>query len=85
MKDLVEYIVKQIVKNPDDVIIVEENAEGNVNLTLTVNPEDMALVIGKSGQTIKAIRRILTIRAISDNVRVNLQLSEPPVVSTPQE
>ncbi|MBI2595846.1 KH domain-containing protein [Candidatus Daviesbacteria bacterium] len=77
MKDLVEYIVKQIVNNPDDVSVDEENSEGRVNLTLGVNPEDMGIVIGKGGHTIKAIRKLLIIRAMADNSLVNLQLAEP--------
>lgn len=76
MKELVEYIVKNLVTKPDAVEISEDSQDGQVNLTLTVAPEDMGIVIGKSGQTIKAIRKILTVRAIADNVRVNLQLTE---------
>lgn len=76
MKDLVEYIIKNLVTNPAAVIISEDSQDGQVNLNLTVAPEDMGIVIGKSGQTIKAIRKILTVRAIADNVRVNLQLTE---------
>lgn len=75
MKDIVEYLVKQFVTNPDAVEVNEEmQADGYVNITLKVAPEDMGLTIGKSGQTIKAIRRLLTIKAIAENVRVNLQL-----------
>ncbi len=77
MKDLVEYIVKNFVTKPDSVN-VEETKEGtDITLKLTVDPEDMGLVIGKQGNTIKALRRILTVRAIADNVRVNLQLFDP--------
>lgn len=75
MKDIVDYIVKQFVTNPDAVEVNEEMTEdGFVNITLKVAPEDMGLTIGKSGQTIKAIRRLLTIKAIAENVRVNLEL-----------
>jgi uncharacterized protein len=77
MKDLVNYIVKQIVQNKDAVTIEEESQDGNVNLLLSVDPQDMGIVIGKSGQTIKSIRRLLTIRAMTENVRVNLSLVEP--------
>lgn len=76
MKDLVEYIVKQIVSKPDLVIVEERNEDGRVNLTLTVDPEDMGIVIGKMGQTIKAIRKLLIIRAMAENSLVNLQLIE---------
>lgn len=74
MKDIVEFIVKQFVSNPDAVEVNEEEQDGFVNVTLKVAPEDMGLTIGKSGQTIKAIRRLLTIKAIAENARVNLEL-----------
>lgn len=77
MKDLLEYIVKNLVSNPDAVSINEDSGNGEINLTLTVDTKDMGLIIGKGGQTIHAIRKILTVRAIAENVRVNLQLSEP--------
>lgn len=77
MQDLLTYIVTNLVKKPESILVTEEENEGNVNLTLTVDPEDMGIIIGKRGQTIKAIRKLLTVRAIAENVRVNLQLSEP--------
>jgi len=77
MKDLLNYIVTSLVNKPDSVQIDEERLDGTINLNLSVDPEDMGIVIGKSGQTIRAIRKLLTIRAIGENVRVNLQLVEP--------
>ncbi len=77
MKDLLNFIVTNLVTKPKAVSIDEQIEEGNVNLNLTVDPADMGLIIGKSGQTIRAIRKLLTVRAIAENVRVNLQLSEP--------
>ncbi len=78
MKDLLEFIVKNLVTKPEAVSIDEQIEEGNVNLNLTVDPSDMGLIIGKNGQTIRAIRKLLTVRAIAENVRINLQLVEPP-------
>lgn len=77
MKELLEFIVTSLVTKPDAVLIDEQTEGGNVNLNLTVDPQDMGLIIGKSGQTIRAIRKLLTVRAIAENVRVNLQLNEP--------
>lgn len=77
MKDLLSYIVTSLVTKPDAVLIDEQIADGNVDLLLTVDPIDMGLIIGKGGQTIRSIRKLLTVRAIAENVRVNLQLSEP--------
>jgi uncharacterized protein len=76
MKELIEYIVKELVNNPDAVIVEEEKSGTEVNLTLTVHPEDMGIIIGKSGQTIKAIRKLAAVRAMAEEVRVNLQLNE---------
>lgn len=76
MDDLLEYIIKSLVSKPDKVLIVEEKTNDTINLNLTVDPIDMGIVIGKSGQTIRAIRKLLTVRAIAENVRVNLQLTE---------
>lgn len=77
MKDLLEYIVQNLVTKPEAVSIDEQNDGGSVNLTLTVDPADMGIIIGKNGQTIRAIRKLLTVRAIAENVRINLQLAEP--------
>lgn len=77
MSELVAYIVKQIVNNPDSVVVREERSDGIVNINLSVDPADMGIVIGKSGQTIKAIRRLLTVLAMNENLRVDLQLNEP--------
>ena len=78
MKDLLEYIVKSLVKKPEEVKILEETEEDGLNLNLTVAPEDMGMVIGKAGQTIRAIRKLLIARAMAENshLRVNLNLQE---------
>lgn len=86
MKDLVEYIAKQIVTNPDAVVVDEAIGEdGSVALTLTVDPVDMGLVIGKGGQTIKSIRKLLIVRAMGENKRVNLSLYEPEGSRPPKD
>lgn len=79
MKELLNFIVTSLVTKPEIVSIDEQTEEGTVNLNLTVDPSDMGIIIGKSGQTIRAIRKLLTVRAIAENVRVNLQLIEPAV------
>ncbi|OGE19412.1 hypothetical protein A3D83_01355 [Candidatus Daviesbacteria bacterium RIFCSPHIGHO2_02_FULL_41_10] len=81
MKDLLNFIVTSLVTKPEAVLIDEQKEEGIINLNLTVDPTDMGLIIGKNGQTIRAIRKLLTVRAIAENVRVNLQLTEPDSTS----
>lgn len=74
MKDLLDFIVKSLVTNPDAVNITENQQEGAIDFKLTVSPEDMGIIIGKKGQTIRAIRKLLTVRAIAENIRVSLEL-----------
>lgn len=84
MKDLLNYIVTNLVTKPEAVTVTEDTNQGETNLLLTVDPSDMGLVIGKMGKTIRSIRKLLTVRAIAESVRVNLQLSEPEG-STPKQ
>lgn len=79
MKDLLSFIVTGLVTKPEAVSIDEQKSNGDINLNLTVDPSDMGIIIGKAGQTIRAIRKLLTVRAIAENVRVNLQLTEPAI------
>jgi uncharacterized protein len=76
MRELLEYIVKSLVKNTDAIKIDEQIIDHEINLTLSVDPSDMGMIIGKSGQTIKAIRKLLIARAMAENVKVNLMLDE---------
>lgn len=77
MKDLLNFIVTSIITKPEEVIIDEQISPEGIILTLTVNPEDMGIVIGKGGQTIRSIRKLLAVRAMAENVRVNMQLNDP--------
>lgn len=77
MRDLLEFIVKPMVSYPDELKIEEENTPAGVLLKLHVNKEDMGKIIGKEGKIIKAIRSLLKIRGLMENLRVELQLIEP--------
>lgn len=77
MKDLLNYIITSLVTKPDAVSIDEQRSEGMLELVLKVDPSDMGLVIGKSGQTIRAVRKLLTVRAIAENIKINIILAEP--------
>lgn len=78
MDELVLYIVKNLVSKPDEVKLETKDEEGMTSLSLSVAPDDMGIVIGKAGQTIRAIRKLLVSRAIAENrnLRVNLNLQE---------
>src|SRR5687767_4206468 len=74
MKQLLEYIIPNIVNHPEEVEITESTDNGNVNLTIKVNSEDTGRVIGKAGKVIKAIRQIARVIAIKQGVRVNIDV-----------
>lgn len=72
-----EYVVKALVDNPQDVKINRTVDEMGVLMTLSVNPADMGKVIGRSGNTAKAIRTLLRVVGMKNNARVNLKINEP--------
>ena len=59
MKDLLEYLAKALVDNPDDVHIEVIEGERSVILQLKVNPEDIGKVIGKQGRIAQALRTLV--------------------------
>lgn len=72
-----EYVVKGLVDHPDDVKIERRTDEMGVLLTLDLHKDDMGKVIGRSGNTAKAIRTLLRVVGMKNGARVNLKISEP--------
>ncbi len=73
-QQFVEYIVKSLVGNPDDVSIERTIDEKGVLLTLTVNPEDLGRVIGKRGMTAQSLRTLLRALGTKNDARYNLKI-----------
>jgi predicted RNA-binding protein YlqC (UPF0109 family) len=74
MKELIEYIVKSIVSDPDKVSITTEDGEEGLILKLEVAPEDKGRVIGKQGRVAEAMRTLLRVKAAKEETRVRLQI-----------
>ena len=74
MRELVEYIVKSIVAEPDKVNITEENSDAGLLIKLEVAPEDKGRVIGRQGRVAEAMRTLLRVKAAKDDVRVRLEI-----------
>lgn len=72
-----EFVVKALVENPDDVKINRTVDEMGVLMTLDVNKDDMGKIIGREGNTAKAIRTLLRVVGMKNNARVNLKINEP--------
>lgn len=76
-QEFVEYVIRAIVNHPDDVKTERIVDERGVLITLHINQEDMGYVIGRQGQTARAVRTLLKIVGAKANARVNLKIYEP--------
>ena len=76
-QEFVEHIVKALVDHPEDVRTERKVDEMGVLITLHLNPQDFGQVIGRNGQTAKAIRTLLRIVGAKNRARVNLKIYEP--------
>lgn len=74
MKELVEYIARALVKNPDAVEVTEEVRGNRVYITLVVDDEDKGKVIGRDGRVAQAIRSVLRVAAVKADQRIVLQI-----------
>lgn len=74
MKELVEFMAKSLVDNPDAVVVNEVDGEQSVILELKVAPEDMGKIIGKQGRIAKAIRTVVKAAAVKQNKRVVIEI-----------
>ena len=76
-QEFLEFVIKGLVDHPEEVKISRVVDEMGVLLTLDLNPEDMGKVIGRQGNTAKAIRTLLRVVGMKHNARVNLKINEP--------
>ena len=75
-KELLQYVVKNLVNNKDVVEVEETTNEAKTVLILKVSKEDMGRVIGKEGKISKAIRTLVKANAAKLNKRVNVEIIE---------
>jgi uncharacterized protein len=73
-QQFIEFVVKSLVSNPDDVKIERTIDEKGVLLELTVNPEDLGRVIGKRGATAQSLRTLLRALGTKNDARYNLKI-----------
>jgi len=74
MKDLLEYIARNLVDNPEAVQIRERVGRFTVTYELSVHPDETGKVIGRSGRVAKAIRDVMSIAAARQNKRVHIDI-----------
>ena len=76
MKELIEYIAKSLVDNPEEVSVTELEGEQTTVIELKVAKEDMGKIIGKQGRTAKAMRTILGAASMKLKKRSVLEILE---------
>ncbi len=77
MKEFVEFVAKQLVDQPDQVVVEEqEKEEGKLVLTLKVSEKDVGKIIGRSGRTAGAFRVLLRAVAAKNGKRAVLEIAD---------
>ena len=74
LKETLTGIARAIVDNPNEVTVLETVDGKDVNLVLSVAPDDMGMVIGKNGRIAKAIRMVIKAAANGCNKKVNVDI-----------
>jgi len=76
-QEFLEHVVKALVDNPNAVEITRKVDEMGVLLSVKVDKEDVGKLIGRQGNTAKAVRTLLRVVGIKNRARVNLKIEEP--------
>lgn len=76
MKELLTYLAKNLVDNPDAVSVNQIDCDGEIVLELRVAPEDMGKVIGRQGRIAKEIRTLVRSLAQRNNTRVSVEIMD---------
>ena len=74
LKETLTGIVQAIVDHPDEVVVTEEVDSSSIDLTLSVAPDDMGMVIGRHGRIAKAIRTVIKAAAAGSGKKVNVEI-----------
>lgn len=76
MKELLEYLARELVDHPDAVEVTEVQDARGLLLRLKVDPEDMGKVIGRGGRTARAIRTVVKAAAVRAGVHAAVEIVE---------
>lgn len=74
MKELLEYIARQLVDNPDEVRVEEVETDDGVLLRLSVAKEDVGKVIGKQGRIARALRTVIKASAVKEDKQATVEI-----------
>ncbi len=75
--DYLKLIVLPMLKEPNSFTVVESKDDMGVLLTVDVHKDDMGIMVGKGGETAKAIRHLVRIIGVLQQARVSIKINEP--------
>lgn len=78
ISDYLLSLIKPLVSHPDTVKVNESQDQMGILLSVDVHKDDMGVLIGKAGETAKAIRLLVRIVGLKANARVSIKINEPP-------
>ena len=76
MQAFLEYVVKSLIQNPEEVTVTPGERNGATVYELRMNPSDVGRIIGREGVTINAIRSLLTAGSAMKGIRCSLEIVE---------
>lgn len=74
LEDLLLFLARELVDEPERVEVEAVETENRVDLELRVSPDDVGKVIGRQGRTVKAIRTVMKAAAVNAGKRVNVEV-----------
>lgn len=74
MKKLLQFLIESIVTVPEKVKVSEKNYPDLVVLSVQADPQDLKLIIGKHGRTIKALRELVKVKAVFSQKRIQIEV-----------
>lgn len=75
MKKLLEFLVKSIVSHPQEVKIEESLQNDTLNYLISAHPDDIKVIIGKKGRTIRSIRELVKVKAILKKKKIDIKIA----------
>lgn len=76
MRELVEFLARELVDDPDSVSVTESTDQRGILLTVRVAQDDMGKVIGRGGRTAKAIRSVVRVAATRQGVSAHVDIAD---------
>jgi hypothetical protein len=76
MAEVIEYLAKALVENPDEVRVTELDDRGRITIRLDVAEDDFGKVIGKGGRIATALRSMVKVAAVKEDVRAGLEIGD---------